>query len=116
MAARDQSRQRKEQVRAETLRIGAAAKLLVSDLNPSRVLQTILELSMQAADAHRGFLAMVEHDRGELSVLYTAGDGWNEQNRRLRLKVSEETGRGITSHVAATGKSYRSCDVTNDPY
>ena len=80
------------------------------------VLQEILEDGVRACGAQRGFLAIVDHDRGELDVKYTAGEGWTEAKRIGRLKVSEETGRGITSHVAATGKPYRSGNVLDDPY
>ena len=80
------------------------------------VLQQILEDSVRACGAQRGFLAIVDHDRGELDVKYTAGEGWTEARRIGRLKVSEETGRGITSHVAATGRPYRSGNVLDDPY
>lgn len=71
---------------------------------------------MRACGAVRGFLAIVDHDRGELDVRYTAGEGWSEAKRVDRLRVSEETGRGITSHVAATGEPYNSPDVATDPY
>ena len=80
------------------------------------VLRGVLEEAVKACDAQRGFLAIVDHDRGELDARYTAGEGWSEEKRLGRLKVSEETGRGITSHVAATGKAYRSGDVLQDPY
>lgn len=80
------------------------------------VLRRILEEAVRGCDAVRGFLAIVDHDRGELDVRYTAGEGWTEAKRLGRLKVSEETGRGITSHVAATGKPYRTGNVLNDPY
>jgi len=92
------------------------SRLVVTSDSIDEVLQTILEHSVRVCGAIRGFLAIVDHDRGELDVRYTAGEGWSEEKRLDRLKVSEETGRGITSHVAATGKLYNAECVDNDPY
>lgn len=95
---------------------GRLSRLIVSSTSVDEVLQTILQEAVDYTGAARGFLAIVDHDRGELDVRYTAGTGWSEEKRLGRLKVSEDTGRGITSHVAATGKSYRSPNVLEDPY
>ena len=92
------------------------SRLVASGDSLDDVLQRILEDAVRACKAVRGFLAIVDHDRGELDVRYTTGDGWTEAKRIGRLKVSEETGRGITSHVAATGRPYRSGNVLEDPY
>ncbi|MDO8586663.1 MAG: GAF domain-containing protein [Armatimonadota bacterium] len=96
--------------------LGRAASLISSSADIGHVLQTTLEEAILALGANRGFLAIVDHDRGELLVNHTVGHDWDEEKRRMRLKVSEETGRGITSHVAATGKPYRSGNVLKDPY
>lgn len=101
---------------ADPALIAGISRLIVTSESVGDVLQIILEESVRMSGAVRGFLAIVDHDRGELDVRYTAGKGWSEAKRVGRLKVSEETGRGITSHVAATGKSYRSPDVEHDPY
>ncbi|MCX8053672.1 MAG: GAF domain-containing protein [Armatimonadetes bacterium] len=92
------------------------SRLVATGGSLDEVLRQILEDGVKACKGIRGFLAIVDHDRGELDVRYTAGEGWTEAKRIGRLKVSEETGRGITSHVAATGKPYRSGNVLNDPY
>ncbi len=81
-----------------------------------QALQEALDASLQAVCGRRGFLAVVSHETGELEVAYTAGEGWSEENRRLRLLLSNETQHGITGHVAVTGKPYISPDVTRDPY
>jgi len=96
--------------------VAEISRLIVTNESVSKVLATILEEAVRACAAVRGFLAIVDHDRGELDVRYTAGEGWSEEKRLGRLKVSEETGRGITSHVAATAKAYNSPDVERDPY
>lgn len=92
------------------------SRLVVASDSVDQVLQCILEESVRVCGGARGFLAIVDHDRGELVVRYTTGAGWTEAKRLDRLKVSEETGRGITSHVAATGAPYCSPNVLEDPY
>lgn len=92
------------------------SRLLVSDRSLDEILDAILREAVAALSADRGFLALVDHDRGELAVRHTEGSGWDEQKRRMRLKVSEETGKGITSLVAATGKPYRTGNVLDDPH
>jgi len=92
------------------------SRLVATNDSIDEVLQRILDDAVPSCGASRGFLAIVDRDRGELDVRYISGDGWTEEKRLGRLKVSEETGRGITSHVAATGKAYRSPDVSTDPY
>lgn len=92
------------------------SRLVLTNDSIDPILQTVVEDAVVSCDAQRGFLAIVDHDRGELDVRYTFGEGWSEEKRLGRLKVSEETGRGITSRVAATGKAYRSGDVLQDPY
>ena len=101
---------------ADPALITEISRLVVTSDSIREVLQTILEESVRACDGVRGFLALVDHDRGELDVRYTAGQDWSEEKRVGRLRVSEETGRGITSHVAATGLPYNCADVSDDPY
>ena len=101
---------------ADPTLVADISRLIVTSESVGEVLQTILEESVRVSGAIRGFLAIVDRDRGELDARYTAGHGWSEEKRVHRLKVSEETGRGITSHVAATGQSYCSPDVDKDPY
>ncbi len=101
---------------ADPALITEISRLVATSGSIQEVLQTILENSVCACGAVRGFLAIVDHDRGELDVRYTAGADWSEERRLGRLRVSEETGKGITSHVAATGLPYNSPDVDKDPY
>jgi len=53
-------------------------RLIVSNASIDEILRAILEESVRACGAVRGFLAIVDHDRGELDVRYTAGEGWSE--------------------------------------
>lgn len=90
--------------------------LITAGDSVDQVLQEILDESLKFTGANRGFLAIVDRDRGDLDPRYVAGDGWTEEKRVSRMRVSEETGKGITSHVAATGRPYRSPNVLEDPY
>lgn len=101
---------------ADPTSFAGISRLIATSDSIDEVLGAILEEAVGLCRAARGFLAIVDHDRGELDVRYTAGEGWTEEKRLGRLKVSEETGRGITSHVAATGKPYRAPNVLEDPY
>lgn len=85
------------------------------------LLDDILRASMEAVGGDRGFVALANDDTGELSLVTTAGDGWTDEIRARRLKISDTSGKnlprtGITSHVAATGKPYLTGNVEEDPY
>jgi signal transduction histidine kinase len=77
--------------------------------------------AMDAVGADRAFIALAHDGTGELVLVSTAGAGWTDEFRAMRLKIDEE-GRGskgqsgITSHVAATGQPYITGDVNADPY
>ena len=103
-------------LKADPTLFARVSRIVATSDSIDEVLQHLLEEAVQACDADRGFLAIADHDRGELDVRYTAGSGWTEEKRLGRLKVSEETGGGITSRVAATGTLYRSSNVLEDPY
>jgi len=93
------------------------SRLLTSGDRPvNDALEDLLKDSMEALGSDRGFVAMVDYEHGELALKATAGAGWNDLTRKMRLKVSQETGRGITNHVAITGKPYRASDVSKDPH
>ena len=77
--------------------------------------------AMDAVGADRAFVALAHDGSGELVLVSTAGAGWTDEFRDMRLKIDEERhgGKrqiGITSHVAATGEPYITGDVNADPY
>lgn len=111
-----QSSKTKPDISPVTLFSRIADLLVCCDKDPKTIVESILEQAMLAMGADRAFIAMVDYEHGELAVRYTTGMGWNEISRKIRLKVSQETGKGITSHVAAIGKPYMTGDVTKDPY
>jgi len=80
------------------------------------VLQRVLDAAMRSVNGTRAFLALVHRETAEMSVAYTAGEGWTEERRRLRLHLAQETNRGITGHVALTSKPYMTGDTASDPY
>jgi signal transduction histidine kinase len=78
---------------------------------------------MAAAGGDRGFLAIADNDTGELSLVATAGEGWTDEFRAMRLKIgnvnrsdSDKPRTGITSHAAATGMPYIADNVDEDPH
>ena len=87
------------------------------------LLDEILKGAMDTVGGDRGFVALANDDTGELSLVTTAGDGWTDEIRARRLKISDTSTAqgatkrtGITSHVAATGKPYFTGNVDQDPY
>jgi len=72
-------------------------------------------------NADRAFLALVNEDSGELRIHAVAGEGWSDELRAQRLKIasgqdSSGQGRGITGYAAATGKTYITGNVGEDPH
>ena len=89
------------------------------------------QAAMEAVGADRAFIALAHDATGELALVSTAGFGWTDEFRAMRLRIDEmgrsgngrspgekmgETRSGITSHVAATGQPYITGDVDADPY
>ena len=77
--------------------------------------------AMNAVGADRAFVALAHDGTGELLLVSTAGAGWTDEFRDMRLRIDEDKrgGKdliGITSHVAATGQPYVTGDVDADPY
>lgn len=103
-------------LKANPMLFARLSRLITESRSLDEVLQSILEESIWVCGCIRGFIALVDYDRGELDTRYTAGQGWSEERRIGRLKISENTGKGITSYVAATALSYRTGDVSKDPY
>jgi signal transduction histidine kinase len=91
----------------------------VSDWRELLVVLTVETTKM--LDADRAFLALVNEDSGELNIHAVAGEGWSDELRAQRLKIasgqdSAGKGRGITGYAAATGKTYITGNVAEDPH
>ena len=83
-------------------------------------LEEMNRAAMEAVGADRAFVAIAHDGTGELTLIATAGVGWTDEDRAMRLKIDvrpEEGARGgITSHVAASGEPHMTGDVDTDPY
>ncbi len=77
--------------------------------------ETLVE-AVRLTGGHHAFLARVVQETGELAVVETAGEGWTEEVKRIRLQPHNETHRGITGYVAITGEPYLCSDVREDPH
>ncbi len=104
------------ELKADPQLFARVSRLVATSESLDRILQTILDEAVWVSDSVRGFLAIIDFERGELDVRYVSGEGWDESKRITRLRVTEDTGKGITSHVAATARPYRSPDVDTDPF
>jgi signal transduction histidine kinase len=96
--------------------LGSLVALVFRSGDENAILQRILDIGVTAMGGQRGFLALVQHMSGELVMVATFGDDWNDVNRKHRLQLSNEQGRGITGHVALTGDPYITGNVSDDPY
>ena len=83
------------------------------------LLEDMAASALEAVGGDRAFIALADEDTGELTLNATAGSGWTDEKRALRLKIdgqAHQGRKGITSHVAATGQPYITGDVAADPY
>lgn len=90
--------------------------LALTQRSSKEFLREALQEALLVTGGQRAFLARIEQESGELLVIETAGQGWDEQNRRMRLQPHNETQRGITGYVAITGEPYMTPDVRQDPH
>ena len=79
-------------------------------------LHEALQGALHAAGGLRAFVARIEPETGAFVVIETAGAGWTEENRRIRLQPHNVSQRGITGYAAITGEAYLSPDVSRDPH
>ncbi|RYG66304.1 GAF domain-containing protein, partial [bacterium] len=86
------------------------------------VLKSTLDEAMSLVGGNRAFLALVDTVSGELVLRFTAGEGWTDDIRRLRVNVQAVSGgggssrRGITRHVVVNSRPYWTGDVSRDPH
>src|SRR6266567_4550471 len=90
--------------------------LALTQRHSPNFVQEALQEALRATRGKRAFLARIEQETGELVVGETAGDGWTDEQRALRLRPHNQTERGITGYVAITGEPYLSADVRTDPH
>jgi signal transduction histidine kinase len=101
------------------------------------LLKSTIDEAMSAVGGNRAFLALVDTVSGELVLRFTAGPGWTDDIRRLRVNMHAFVGQGeeapsaateaarravtgmrqgITRHVVVNGRRYWTGDVSRDPY
>jgi signal transduction histidine kinase len=100
------------------------------------LLKNALEEAMRSVNGTRAFLAIVDTLSGELALRFTAGEGWTDEARGLRVNVGDaddnpggadgkaaadnastpQWRQGITRHVVVNSRPYWTGDVANDPY
>ena len=86
------------------------------------LLRSTLEEAMELVGGNRAFLALVDTSSGELVLRFTAGEGWTDEIRRMRVDIRTVSGanstsrRGITRHVVINGRAYWTGDVSSDPH
>lgn len=92
-----------------------SAEAAVAGRDPA-FLHQALDAGVRAVGGIRGFMALVNRESGELKIVATCGPDWVDEGRKLRLNLGHEESRGISGHVAVTGKPYITGDVAHDPY
>jgi signal transduction histidine kinase len=99
-------------IRALTL----TSKLISARADRDELLEAVLGEAVALTGADRGLIALMDRNGGELVIRGTAGEGWTEEKRRVRLRVGITLHEGITGYVASRGVPYRTGDVSRDPH
>lgn len=93
-----------------------AARLITAKASPEEVLDAALNAALDATDATRGFVVLVDRRNGELVIRKIAGEGWTPDKRDKRLRTGSGVHEGIVGYVATTGRAYHTGDVASDPH
>lgn len=89
-------------------RLIEASKIINSTLDLEKLLEVILDTAINALDADRGTLYLVDKAKNELWSKVWQGVNVVE----IRLPI----GKGVAGHVAQTGKTINITDAYNDPH
>lgn len=109
--------------------INHLSRLTVETADWQELVQAISDKCAEAVGADRSFVALVDEDTGDLHIHAVTGEGWTDERRLQRLRVAAggatwsddglalpKNSRGITGHVAETGKTHLARNVAEDPY
>jgi sigma-B regulation protein RsbU (phosphoserine phosphatase) len=106
-------RQEAAPVRAASTRaldaLQTVSEVMATSINLDDLLQLIVEKLVEAIDASRGTLYLIDEARGELYSKVLQED--TGVLKEIRVKIGE----GIAGHVAATGEVLNIRDAYNDP-
>lgn len=91
-------------------------ELTLRESSTGTVLHSIGTEAVHQTGGKWAMVALVDQDAGSMFIRCTVGEGWTDAKRAMELAVSDASGDGITSYVAATGLPYISGDVTRDSH
>jgi signal transduction histidine kinase len=95
--------------------LAIVARLITARADPEEVIEAVLTAAVEATQADRGSISLVDRRNGELAIRKIAGDGWTPETREKRLRAGSGVHEGITGYVATHGAAYHSGDVNHDP-
>lgn len=77
------------------------------------VLDRLIQTCLEATHSRNAMVARLNEELGLMELLHGAGQEWSEEQSEERIKVSTQS--GIVAFVAATGRSFKTGDVENEP-
>lgn len=101
---------------ASVASLHSVSRILSAFPNTDELMRITIEEALKISSARRGFIAIVDYHAGELSIRWTSGEGWTDEKRSVRFKLTKEPGKGIEGYVALTGEPYLSGNLQSDPY
>jgi len=94
--------------------LAIASRLIVARANPEEVLDAVLTAAVEATEADRGSISLVDRHNGELVIRKIVGDGWTPEKREKRLRAGKGVHEGITGYVATHAVPYYTGDAHRD--
>jgi signal transduction histidine kinase len=90
-------------------------RVVAEESDADRALDRLSIAAMELTDSRNVMIAQMHEEHGSVELAYGHGMDWNDQATRERISVGTKKGEGIVAYVAATGKSYLSGDLNQDP-
>lgn len=84
--------------------------------NVGAALECIAEAAAKLTNSRIAMVALLNEETGTLQMKHGAGEEFLNKAKDERLRVDVGDQEGITAYVAATGQSFSSGDVQNDPH
>jgi signal transduction histidine kinase len=99
-----------------TLAFARLVPQVALEQNVDVALGRIAEAAASITNSRYAMIAILNEESGILELKHGAGEDFLNKVKNERLKVDVGDREGITSFVAATGKSFKSGDVQSDPH
>lgn len=80
-----------------------------------QALQAVADAAIRATRSRNALIAILDLEAGHLEIRNGAGPDWVHETAGKILQVSTGQREGITAYVAATGKSFLTGDVAEEP-